>query len=183
MSLIRLMLTGLVLLFATTAVGAVVTETAERPTLRVKTMDGSDWRLADQRGHWVVVNFWATWCSPCLAEMPDIDAFDQSRDDVSVIGLAYEEIELAELRSFLDKHPISYPVARVDTWNPPADFAEPRGLPTTYLIDPEGRLARQFIGPVTGKMLAQAIDAAASKGKADNQDAGHDEPAGQTAAE
>ena len=164
-------------LFAVSATAAaVVTETAERPTLRIQTVDGTDWDLANQRGDWVVVNFWATWCSPCLAEMPDLDEFDQSRDDVTVIGLAFEEIGLDDLRSFLEKHPVKYPIAWVDTWNPPADFAEPRGLPTTYLIDPQGRLARQFIGPITGKMLAQAIETAADAAAEDVEEDGEVEP-------
>lgn len=157
---------------------AVVTETAEQPTLKVTTVSGEEWSLAAQRGNWVVVNFWATWCSPCLAEMPDIDEFDQSRDDVTVIGLAFEEIELDDLRSFLEAHPVQYAIAWVDTWNPPADFAEPRGLPTTYLIDPEGRRARQFVGPVTGKELAQAIEVAKRAASAPGKDApAADEPA------
>ena len=159
MTLFRSLLLMLLLGVAGTA-AAITTETVETPSLKIQTIDGNDWDLAAQRGTWVVINFWATWCSPCLAEMPDIDEFDQSRDDVSVIGLAFEEIELDDLRTFMKTHPVKYPIAWVDTWNPPADFAEPRGLPTTYLIDPEGRVARQFIGPVTGKELAQAIETA-----------------------
>ena len=159
MTLFRSLLLMLLLGVAGTA-AAITTETVDRPSLKIKTVDGNDWDLAEQRGTWVVINFWATWCSPCLAEMPDIDEFDQSRDDVTVIGLAFEEIELDDLRTFLKTHSVKYPIAWVDTWNPPADFAEPRGLPTTYLIDPEGRVARQFIGPVTGKELAQAIESA-----------------------
>ena len=163
----RLLLTLLVLMAGLTQVQASIAETREQPSLSVTTIDGAQWELSEQRGHWVVVNFWATWCSPCLAEMPDLDAFDQSRDDVSVIGLAFEEIELDELRAFLVEHPVRYPIAPVDTWNPPADFAQPRGLPTTYLIDPAGNVAKLFIGPVTGKMLEQAISAAGNDGAND----------------
>ncbi|MCB1564271.1 MAG: TlpA disulfide reductase family protein [Lysobacteraceae bacterium] len=179
MPLFRPLLASLMFLAFAGSAAAVVTETAERPSLEVKTVNGEDWRLSDLRGQWVIVNFWATWCSPCLAEMPDIDEFDQSRDDVSVIGLAFEEIEQADLKAFIEKHPVKYPIAWVDTWDPPADFAEPRGLPTTYLIDPEGRVARQFLGPVTGKALGQAIDAAK---EAASQPAA-DKPAAKTAGE
>ncbi|HPF73700.1 MAG TPA: TlpA disulfide reductase family protein [Xanthomonadaceae bacterium] len=179
MPLFRPLLASLMFLAFAGSAAAVVTETAERPSLEVKTVNGEDWRLSDLRGQWVIVNFWATWCSPCLAEMPDIDEFDQSRDDVSVIGLAFEEIEQTDLKAFIEKHPVKYPIAWVDTWDPPADFAEPRGLPTTYLIDPEGRVARQFLGPVTGKALGQAIDAAK---EAASQPAA-DKPAAKTAGE
>jgi thiol-disulfide isomerase/thioredoxin len=139
---------------------AATADTAERPTLRVTTLDGKPWDLARHRGRWVVVNYWATWCAPCLKEMPDLSALDAMREHVEVIGLAYEEIEPAALRAFLDKHPVAYPVAIVDVYAPPADFASPRGLPTTFLIGPDGKLAKHFLGPVTAAEIDAAIAAA-----------------------
>jgi thiol-disulfide isomerase/thioredoxin len=130
------------------------------PTLLVDTLDHGSFDLAEQRGKWVVVNFWATWCKPCIKEIPDLTAFDAARDDVQVIGLAYEEIEIAELREFLGRHPAGYPIAVLDVYDPPADFDTPRGLPMTYLIDPDGRIARKFLGPITSEDLAEAIAAA-----------------------
>lgn len=129
------------------------------PTLVVDTLDHGRFDLSAQRGQWVVVNFWATWCKPCIKEIPDLSAFDASRDDVQVIGLAYEEIEIADLREFLARHPAGYPIAVLDVYDPPADFDTPRGLPMTYLIDPEGRIARKFLGPITSDDLAEAIAA------------------------
>jgi hypothetical protein len=73
--------------------------------------------------------------------MPDLSALDKDNDHIEVIGLAYEEIEPADMRAFLDKHPVRYPIAIVDTYDPPADFPTPRGLPMTYLIAPDGRIA------------------------------------------
>jgi thiol-disulfide isomerase/thioredoxin len=134
----------------------------EFPTLAVDTLDGGRFDLAQERGKWVVVNYWATWCSPCIKEIPDLSAFDAARDDVRVIGLAFEEIERADLDAFLEKHPAGYPIAVVDVYDPPKDFDVPRGLPTTYLVDPQGRLAERFIGPVTSAQLAKAIDGAAA---------------------
>jgi thiol-disulfide isomerase/thioredoxin len=130
------------------------------PALKVQTLDGKAYDLAAQRGKWVVVNFWATWCSPCLKEMPELSALDAMREHVEVIGLAYEEIEPADLRAFLQKHPVVYPVAIVDVYDPPADFATPRGLPMTYLIAPDGTVAKQFLGPVTAAEVEAAIAAA-----------------------
>lgn len=130
------------------------------PALVVDTLDHGRFDLAEHRGHWVVVNFWATWCKPCLKEIPDLSAFDAERDDVQVIGLAYEEIDAEAMRAFLRDHPAGYPIAIVDTFSPPADFATPRGLPMTYLIDPDGRIAETFLGPVTSTDLAAAITAA-----------------------
>jgi len=136
---------------------ALKTEKPEVPSLNVTTFDGKLFDLAQHRGHWVVINFWATWCTPCLAEIPDLAAFDKARDDVDVIGLAYEEIERPDMEAFLKEHPIPYPIALLDVYNPPADFDTPPGLPMTYLIAPDGKVARQFLGPTDAKELAKLI--------------------------
>jgi thiol-disulfide isomerase/thioredoxin len=134
--------------------------TVERPRLQVDTVDGTRYDLADHRGKWVVVNYWATWCGPCLEEMPELSALDAMREHVEVVGLAYEEIEPAAMQAFLDKHPVVYPVAIIDVYDPPADFSTPRGLPTTYLIAPDGKVAKHFLGPVTAAEIDAAIAAA-----------------------
>lgn len=132
----------------------------EIPTLQIATLDGVQYDLAAHRGKWVVVNFWATWCSPCLKEMPELSALDAMREHIEVIGLAYEEIEPAAMQAFLKTHPVAYPIAIVDVYDPPKDFATPRGLPMTYLLSPQGKVAKQFMGPVTAKEIEAAIGAA-----------------------
>lgn len=139
-------------------------EAPTHPTLVVETLDHGTFDLSAQRGGWVVVNFWATWCKPCLKEIPDFSAFDAARDDVQVIGLAYEEIDEAAMREFLAKLPAGYPIALLDVYDPPADFETPRGLPMTYLIAPDGRVAKKFLGPVTSQELAAAITEAGAAG-------------------
>jgi thiol-disulfide isomerase/thioredoxin len=131
--------------------------TATRPTLITPTLDGKSFDLSAQRGHWVIVNFWATWCVPCIKEMPDISAFVAAHKNVTAIGLAYEDTDKADILAFLKKHPVIYPIAQVDVTNPPKDFDEPKGLPTTYLIGPDGSVAKRFVGPVTGADLARAV--------------------------
>ena len=130
------------------------------PRLVVETLDDGRFDLAAQRGNWVVVNFWATWCKPCLKEIPDLSAFDAARDDVRVIGLAYEEIEPEAMRAFLAERPAGYPIALLDVYNPPEDFETPRGLPMTYLIAPDGTVAKKYLGPITSEELAADIAAA-----------------------
>lgn len=130
-----------------------------QPTLKLATLDGKTFDLAAQRGHWVIVNYWATWCVPCIKEMPEISHFVSTHKNVRAIGLAYEDSDPAEIRAFLAKHPVLYPVAQVSLDKPPKDFDEPRGLPTTYLISPDGRVAKQIVGPLTGASLAKWIGA------------------------
>ncbi len=128
--------------------------------LKVATVSGVQFDLAAQRGSWVVINYWATWCSPCLKEMPDLDAFDKAHDEAVVVGLAYEDITTPDMQAFLKEHPVSYPIAIVDVYDPPAAFPAPRGLPMTWLVDPEGRIAKRFLGPITARDLEKAIDPA-----------------------
>jgi thiol-disulfide isomerase/thioredoxin len=142
---------------APTAKEGQVTET---PALNVQTVEGAPYDLSAHRGKWVVVNFWATWCAPCLKEMPELSALDAMHEHIEVIGLAYEEIDAKAMRAFLSQRPVVYPIAIVDVANPPADFATPRGLPMTYLIAPDGKIAKQFLGPVTASEIEAAIAAA-----------------------
>ena len=134
--------------------------TAEIPALKLETVEGKSFDLAAHRGQWVVVNFWATWCAPCIKEMPELSELDARREDVQVVGLAYEEIEAQAMRDFLTTRPVVYPIVILDVYNPPADFATPRGLPMTYLVAPDGKVAKQFLGPVTAHEIEAAIAAA-----------------------
>lgn len=130
---------------------------AKSPTLVVTTLAGKPFELAAHRGKWVIVNYWATWCSPCIKEMPALSAFVAKRRDVTAIGLAYEDQPVSVLRAFLRKHPVRYAVAHIDPAHPPAGLAMPEVLPTTLLVAPDGRIARTFIGPLDLKQLAAAI--------------------------
>ncbi|CAM5267875.1 TlpA family protein disulfide reductase [Rhodanobacter lindaniclasticus] len=151
----RLAALALALAFAVPAQAAM----PDQPTLQVTTLDGKSFDLAAQRGHWVIVNYWATWCVPCIKEMPDISHFVAAHENVRAIGLAYEDSEPADIKAFLAKHPVVYPIAQVTLDKPLKDFDAPRGLPMTYLIDPEGRVAQQKLGPVTEALLKQWIGA------------------------
>jgi thiol-disulfide isomerase/thioredoxin len=145
--------------FAASALAA----TAAKPELKVTTLEGQTFDLAAQNGKWVIVNFWATWCSPCIKEMPDISRLVESRPDVTAIGLAFGDEEVADVQAFLNKHPVKYPVANVPIAEPPKDFDPPKGLPTTYLIAPDGTVAKKFTGPVTAGDLEKAIAAGSAK--------------------
>ncbi len=127
--------------------------------LKVVTTDGVEFDVAAHRGKWLVVNFWATWCHPCLAEMPALSKMDAQREDIEVLGLAYDDIAPDALKAFLKQHPVGYPIAQVDVYAPPKAFPPPEGLPTTYLLDPQGKVAERFVGPVTPEDIQHVVDA------------------------
>lgn len=123
-------------------------------------LDGDTYRLSDYRfEQWVVVNYWATWCAPCRKEIPDLSSLHDSREDVTVLGLAFEDLEPDDFRAFLVDYPASYPILLVDTFNPPPDLGAPLALPTTYLFNPDGQRVETWLGPVTSTMIINRIEA------------------------
>ena len=144
--------------FSACCIASAHAATAQKPTLVVKTLDDKTFDLSQQSGKWVIVNFWATWCSPCLKELPDISAFVTAhKDKVAGIGLDFEDTEKADVVKFLQQHPLSYPVAQIGMDDPPKDFEAPKGLPNTYVIAPDGHVAKAFLGPITTKDLDSVI--------------------------
>jgi thiol-disulfide isomerase/thioredoxin len=121
-------------------------------------LDGSPHQLSDYRGDWVVVNYWATWCAPCRKEIPDLSELHDRRDDIVVLGLAFEDTEVEVFERFLVDYPASYPILLVDVYDPPADLGAPRALPTTFLVDATGTLVHTWLGPVTGQMITDWIE-------------------------
>lgn len=121
-------------------------------------LDGEPVSLSDFRGKWVIVNYWATWCPPCLDEIPDlVQLYEDNRDTLVVLGVDFEEVNTEYLREFVDSHFMSYPVVRSEPL-PVTPLGPVLGLPTTYIISPEGeRVARQE-GPVTREAIEAYLE-------------------------
>ena len=124
-------------------------ETDEPVDFTLDNLEGAPVSLSDYRGQWVVVNYWATWCSPCRKEMPELSELHTERSDVTVLGLAYEELEPSDFEAFLEDIPVSFPILLVDVYSPPEPFGAPKVLPTTIILDPSGKSVKAFLGPVT----------------------------------
>src|SRR5690349_7194746 len=91
---------------------------------------GKAHRLADYQGRWVVVNFWATWCVPCIQEIPDIAEFARAHPRVAVIGVAMDAEDEAKVKRFAQKTGHDYPLVLADA-AVEKQLGEPRALPTT----------------------------------------------------
>jgi len=152
-----------VLLLACCASGMAAAPAVSRPALVVTTLDGNKFDLASERGKWVIVNFWATWCSPCIAEMPAISKYVIARKNVAAIGLAWDRSARSDVVAFAKAHPVRYPLAQIDPDHPPMGLPAPAALPTTYLIAPDGTVAKQFLGPIDAQKLDAAIAGSAPR--------------------
>lgn len=114
-------------------------------------------RLEELRGQWVVINYWAQWCKPCIEEIPELNALDQKYDQVTVLGVNYDGANGPELKQQRQKLGVTFASLEAD---PAAQLGIPRPivLPTTLIIDPEGQLATTLIGPQTLESLALATE-------------------------
>ncbi|HEX6829879.1 MAG TPA: TlpA disulfide reductase family protein [Burkholderiales bacterium] len=119
--------------------------------------NGKVHRLEDYRGRWVLVNFWATWCPPCLDEIPDLVALYEGKSKVMVFGVAMDYLDRKTVLQFADQMFMSYPVVFGDQAIA-AQFGKLKGLPTTYLYGPDGRIAATHVGPVTREAIERFID-------------------------
>ncbi len=117
---------------------------------------GKTHRLQDYKGKWVLVNFWATWCPPCLEEMPDLQKLHEKRKDLVVIGIAMEYKDPKYVLSFANDLLVTFPIVLGDA-KTAAQIGRVSGLPTTYLYSPEGKLAAHNVGALTYQAVERYI--------------------------
>lgn len=146
-------------LFAASLVAAPVSAAQEPVTGKVvdftlQDLNDKPVNLSDFRGKWVVVNYWATWCPPCLSEIPElIDFHEEHKDhDAVVLGVDFEDIALDELNAFTEEYFMSYPNVRMKP-GPRGHLGIIEGLPTTFLVSPQGEVLAKQVGPVTRKLI------------------------------
>lgn len=119
-------------------------------------MAGKSHALSQYKGKWVLVNYWAPWCPPCLEEMPELVAFyDARKTQVMVIGVAVQYESVKSVQTYVDDMLISYPVVLGEAQK--KTIVRPVVLPTTYIYQPDGRLFQIKQGTVSKQWLDRLL--------------------------
>ena len=140
------------------------------PDKELSTLDGSgSGDLADYRGRWVLVNFWASWCEPCRDEAPALERFQKrfGGDRFTVVGINLDDT-IEKAQEFVDEYGLTYPQLRDGDGRDRRDAYGMTGFPESFLIDPEGQIAVIRRGPVDrgylDRYVASEIDSAGEAG-------------------
>ncbi|MBM61492.1 MAG: hypothetical protein CL484_00935 [Acidobacteria bacterium] len=130
------------------------------PNFSLPDLEGDNAELQDYTDQVLLLNFWATWCLPCRAEMPWFVDFQETwgEEGFQVLGVSLDEPGWSTVRPFLQSQPVNYRIALADTTESQSQFGIINILPTTWLIDRDGRIAAKHIGLVRQEEIAAEID-------------------------
>ncbi len=133
------------------------------PELAGTTMSGDSFDIDHHRGQWVLVNFFATWCPPCVEEHPQLVSFsERNRGDVQVVSVAFDDTEIDKVEAFFAENGGDWPVLTGGASGASLDYGVKR-LPESFLVDPSGVVAVKINGGVTAAQLEAHIAAAAGE--------------------
>lgn len=129
------------------------------PDFELQDLDGNVVKLSDYSGQAVLLNFWATWCSPCKAEMPDLVAIQNQYggDEFTVIAVSLDQTGTAKVQEFAQTYGLNFPTL-MGNQTVVTQYGNFRGIPTSFLLDANHELAKRYIGLVTKSMLENDLD-------------------------
>ena len=122
---------------------------------RLTLLDAESKRLSDFEGQWLLINYWAAWCKPCVKEIPELNEIN-ARSDVTVLAFNYDNLDAATLRKQIKQFDVQYR----SVMNEPAELfnqAKPTGLPATLLINPKGEFADWLYGAQSQESILAVI--------------------------
>ncbi len=130
------------------------------PNFSLTDLDDNIYTNKSAQGKYLVINFWATWCPPCLKEIPTfVKFYEKNKDRILILGLNYEQADKIAIMEFTDTFMINYPIILFDDKNRTQfkKFSEIVGMPTTYIYEPNGNLVDYQIGEMNMEDLEKAI--------------------------
>lgn len=131
------------------------------PAFELNDLDGNLVALESLRGEPVVLNFWATWCGPCIREIPEFAQYARENPKVTVLGMAMEQ-DAGLLRRARKRLGITYPVIPADTQT--VDAYDISTLPTTVVVNPDGSVGTVHVGAMSRRQLEKAVGYSGSGG-------------------
>ncbi|WP_342600405.1 redoxin domain-containing protein [Psychrobacillus sp. FSL H8-0483] len=131
------------------------------PNFTLTTLDGEEVTLADYRGKKVVLNFWATWCPPCKAEMPHMqnyyeDMAEKENVEILAVNLTSSDVGLDKVKAFQEDYALSFPIP-LDEEGILGETYQAITIPTTYMIDTTGKIQNKIVGPMDEQMLNEYV--------------------------
>jgi cytochrome c biogenesis protein CcmG/thiol:disulfide interchange protein DsbE len=124
------------------------------PDRELAALDGGEGgSIADYRGGWVLVNLWASWCEPCRDEAPELERLSRRRPDLTVLGINVQD-NSADARRFVREHGLTYPQLR-SIGDERSEAFGSTGVPENFLVDPAGKVAVIWRGPVDARLLSE----------------------------
>jgi thiol-disulfide isomerase/thioredoxin len=110
----------------------------------VQSLDGQEFKMSETKGKVVFLNFWATWCAPCVAEMPSIQRLHEKLKDDGIAFVCISNEEASKISQFVRERKVTFPIYTM-RGAPPAIY-KARGIPATFILSPDGKIAFRHIG-------------------------------------
>lgn len=123
-------------------------------------MKGGSGNFSDHKGQWMLINYWATWCKPCIEEIPELNRFSAAHADiVKLFAVDFDNAQGEKLVESTQKLGIKFSVLTEDPHSL-LGFEKPYALPTTFIFNPQGKLHKTLLGPQTEESLLKALEIA-----------------------
>ena len=131
------------------------------PAFTLKTLDGKEVTLADYEGKKVILNFWATWCPPCKAEMPHLQNYyeemaEQENVEILAVNLTSSDSGIDKVEAFQKDYALSFPIPLDEEGNVGETY-QAITIPTTYMIDTTGTIQNKIVGPLDEQMITEYV--------------------------
>lgn len=139
-----------------------IKEGNKAPDFELTTVDGKQLKLSDMVGKKVILNFWATWCPPCKAEMPHMQDFYEEQADngveVVAVNLTTAEKNPADIEKFVEEYGLTFDIPLDEEGDIGGEMYQAFTIPTSYIIDTNGIIQKKIIGPMDKEMMTELIN-------------------------